>query len=184
MHPRKCTHQSKSLGSKLPQDLSADRFACPSGRVHWREACPKMTSCTFLTALPRAIFTPRLAAQAGTGSRGWGVIRSHLGSRRHAAKKAGSKSQILGGNSVVPLCSRQTLSLGRAGRQGVALPGPATPAPSPASGMEPAAPCQPCPCAPRCPALPGCSPIARRNVGAARWGCTCCRRHWPRRTCP
>lgn len=52
-------YQSKSLGSKLPQVLSAHRFACPSPeKVHWYEACPKMTSCTFLKALLRAIFTP------------------------------------------------------------------------------------------------------------------------------
>ena len=94
-------YQSKSLGSKLPRDLSAHRFACPSPEtVHWYEVCPKMTSCTFLKALLRAIFTPQLTAQASAGSRGRGVIQSHLGSGRDIAGKGGSKSQILGGDSA------------------------------------------------------------------------------------
>lgn len=66
IYPRKCIYQSKSLGSKLPRDLSAYRFARPSPEtVCQYEVCPKMTSRTFsvLKALLRAIFTG-FAAQA------------------------------------------------------------------------------------------------------------------------
>lgn len=175
-------YRSKSLGSKLPQDSSAHRFACPSpGTVHWYEVCPKMTSCTFLKALLRAIFTPQFAARASVGRRGWSVIQSHLGSRWDAAGKEGSKSQIL----QPPLCTGQTQrsgqgtpSPGRAGGQGWLCP----PQDSPGSGMEPGAPHRPCLL--HRPALPGCSPITGRKAGAARRGRTCCRRRWPRRTCP
>lgn len=120
-------YQSKSLGSKLPRDLSAHRFACPSPEtVHWYEVHPKMTSCTFLKVLLRAIFSCQLTAQASSGSRGQGVIQSHLG-RKGASPRF--QKVIL----HPPLCTRQmqrswqgTLCPGRAGRQGTALPSPAS----------------------------------------------------------
>lgn len=125
-------YQSKSLGSKLPRDLSAHRFACPSPEtVHWYEVHPKMTSCTFLKVLLRAIFSCQLTAQASSGSRGQGVIQSHLG-RKGASPRF--RKVIL----HPPLCTRQmqrswqgTLCPGRAGRQGTALPSPASSAPPP-----------------------------------------------------
>lgn len=140
-------YRSKSLGSKLPQDSSAHRFACPSpGTVHWYEVCPKMTSCTFLKALLRAVFTPQFTARASVGRRGRSVIQSHLGSRWDAAGKEGSKSQIL----QPPLCTRQTQRSRQGtpspGRAGVTLPSPGQPrvrdgAGCSAPAVPPALPC-------------------------------------------